>query len=343
MIKKELFGSYDGKPVSNYIMDNGCGLRAEILDFGGIIKNIYFCGTDVVLGRDNMDAYSHNGGYLGALIGRNSNRIENAEFTLNGKTYKLAKNDGDANLHGGLCGFNSKVWDSEMSDGDEPSLRLCLVSPDGEEGFPGTVSVTVTYTLTKDNALQIHYEGTADADTILNMTNHSYFNLNGHDSGAVDGHTLCIASSFYTPNNDGCMPYGEILSVDNTAFDFREPKTLSDGFESSHEQVKKFDGFDHNFVLDGYGFRKAATLTGDKTGITMETYTDLPGVQIYTANSLTENDNYKGGAAYGRHNAICLETQVFPNALTYRYFPSPILKKGEKYDTVTAYKFSQAK
>lgn len=341
MITKESFGVHEGKNVTNYILDNGNGLRAEIIDFGGIVKNLYFDGKDVVLGRDTMEAYSNNCGCLGALIGRNSNRIENACFTLNGKEYKLAKNNGEANLHGGNIGYNKKVWDSEAIDGEEPSLKLSLFSPDGDEGFPGNVNVTVTYTLTKDNALRIHYEGSADADTILNMTNHSYFNLNGHDSGTVDGHRVKTQCSFFTPNNDGCMPYGEVLSVENTPFDFTSEKTLGEGFASDYKQVRMFGGFDHNFVIDGRGFRHAATVSGDKSGIVMDVFTDLPGVQIYTANMLDAADRYKGGAEYGLHAAICLETQCFPNAMKYAHFPSTILRKGEKYDTVTEYRFSK--
>ncbi len=224
-------------------------------------------------------------------------------------------------------------------DTAEPALILTLHSPDGEEGFPGNADIKVTYTVTKENSLKIHYEATCDQDTIMNLTNHAYFNLNGHESGAIDNHTLCMDSSFYTPNTDECMPYGEILAVDGTAFDFRTPTPLGAAFASECEQIKMFDGIDHNFCLNGRGFRKVATLCGDKTGIVMETYTDLPAVQIYTGNNLKGDRVCKNGATYNMHGAICLETQVFPNAMTLSHFPSPILKKGEKYDTVTEYKF----
>ncbi|MDP4134002.1 MAG: aldose epimerase family protein, partial [Bacillota bacterium] len=274
------------------------------------------------------------------LIGRNSNRIEAAEFELNGKKYTLAKNNGRNNLHGGLEGFNKKVWDSKSIDKKEPSLILTLVSHDGDEGFPGKVKVRVTYTLTKNNSIKIHYEGRSDKDTVLNMTNHSYFNLNGHNSGTAENHTIIMDADFYTPNTEECMPYGEILKVDNTPFDFRGGMTLKEGFESGAPQIKLFGGYDHNLVLSGRGFRKVCEAKGDISGIVMDTYTDLPGVQLYTGNFIKEDRVCKLGTTYKKHDAFCLETQVFPNAMKYSQFPSPILKKGDKYDTTTEYVFN---
>ncbi len=341
-IKKELFGNFNGSEVYNITMNNGIGLEAEIITYGGILKNLRFEGCDVVLGRNTLEEYEQNNGCLGALIGRNSNRIADGKLTISGKEYVLALNDNNrANLHGGNIGFNKKVWDVETHDGDEPCIVLSLISPDGDEGFPGEVSVKVTYTLTRDNALKIGYEGTSDADTVLNMTNHSYFNLNGHDSGSIDGHTLQMNSAFYTPNNDFCIPTGEVMSVENTPFDFRNTAKMGDGFASTHEQTVKFDGYDHNFALLGRGYRHFGTFIGDITGIKMDMYTDLPGVQIYTANMLAENDRYKNQATYGKHNGACFETQYFPNAFNYSHFEAPYLEKGEKYETVTEYRFSK--
>lgn len=338
-ITKSIFGMTDEAEVHSYILNNGNGLSAEILNYGGIIRRLTYKGVDVVLGRDNISEYFDNNGYYGALVGRNSNRIENSEFELNGKTYNLFANDGRNNLHGGKCGFNSKIWNAQAVDSEEPSLILTLLSHDGEEGFPGNVNVKVTYTLTKDNSIKIHYEGTTDADTVLNMTNHSYFNLNGHNVGTIDSHTLQMNSSFYTPNTDECMPYGEVKSVEGTGFDFRTPKKLSDGFNSGDEQVNMFSGFDHNFALDGRGFRLGAVLKGDRTGITMEMYTDRPAVQLYTGNCIEEGRICKDCAVYTKHSALCLETQAFPNSLKYSHYPNGILRKDEKYDTVTEYKF----
>lgn len=339
MIKKELFGSLDGKDVFLYTLDNGKDLRAEILSYGGIIKSLVYKGVDVVLGRDTLEDYLDNDGYYGALIGRNSNRIGGAAFELNGKTYTLAKNDGENNLHGGDFGFNRKVWDCTEQDGEEPALVLETESPDGEEGFPGNASVCVTYTLTKNNGLKMHYEGSCDADTVLNMTNHSYFNLNGHKSGTVDEHMVQINSHFYTPNTEECMPYGEVLRTEGTPFDLTSPKKLKEGFYSEHPQILLFGGYDHNFALDGRGFRLGAVVKGDKSGITMEMYTDRPAVQLYTGNCINTEKVCKDKTVYAVHQALCLETQAFPNAVHFSHYPTAFLKKGGKYDTVTEYVF----
>lgn len=340
MIKKEVFGEIKGQKVFIYTLDNGCGLIAEIITYGGILKSLYYQGTDVVLGRDTVEDYLQNDGCLGALIGRNSNRLANAEFELNGKTYRLCKNDGNNNLHGGEeNSFRMKIWDAIEQDGIEPALILSLQSPDGEEGFPGNAEVEVTYTLTKENVLQIDYQGSCDTDTLMNLTNHSYFNMNGHDSGAVDGHSIQLDCDFYTPNTDECMPTGEILSVNDTAFDLRAGKKMEEVFASQENQIAMFGGFDHNFCLRGRGYRKAGSFTGEKTGICMEIYTDLPGIQIYSGNWLNEEDVYKNGALYVKHQGVCFETQAFPNAMATSHFPSIILRKGEIYRTTTAFRF----
>lgn len=341
MIEKIPYGKVGEKEVFLYKMDNGKGLSAEIITYGGIVRTLTFDGTDVVLGRDSLNEYMDNTGCYGALIGRNSNRIAKGEFMLNGQKYTLAKNNGENNLHGGLMGFGKRVWDSKPIDRAEPSLVLTLSSADGDEGFPGKVKVKVTYTLTKKNSVKIHYEGTSSRDTLLNMTNHSYFNLNGHASGTVDNHVLKMNSKFYTPNTEECMPYGVVEKTEGTPFDFTEGLRLGDGFSSEHEQIKLFSGYDHNFALCGFGFRKFAELTGDVTGIKMTAYTDRPAVQIYSGNAIDEERVCKDGVRYPVHGGVCLETQVFPNAMEFSHFPSPILKKGEKYDTVTEFEFSK--
>ncbi|MBQ2614271.1 MAG: galactose mutarotase [Clostridia bacterium] len=340
MIQKAYYGQARGEEVYLYTMDNGCGLSAEILSYGGIIKNLIYRGVDVSLGRDTMEQYLNNDGCMGVLVGRNSNRLEDASFCLNGKTYTLAKNNGRNNLHGGdKDSFMLRVWNCEMVDGEEPALVLTLHSPDGEEGFPGNADVKVTYTLTKDNQFKIDYIGVCDQDTLMNLTQHCYFNLNGHDSGATNGHTVQLDADFFTPNNDECMPTGEILSVAGTAFDLRTPKKMGEVYSSKEEQITMFDGFDHNFCLRGRGYRKVGTFTGDQTGIAMEIYTDLPGVQIYCGNCINTKDVYKGGASYVKHQGVCFETQAFPNAMSHSHFPSIVLKQGETYQTTTSYKF----
>lgn len=338
-IIKNKFGTLDGKDVYEYILANENDFRVSILSFGGIIRSITYKGYDVVLGRDTMEEYKNNRGCFGSLIGRNSNRIEDARFTIGTTTYELCANNGRNNIHGGKVGFDAKVWDSAEQDGVESSVVLTLHSPDGEEGFPGNADVTVTYTVTSDNALRIHYEAVCDADTVVNLTNHTYFNLNGHASGTADNHLLQIDSSFYTPNSSECLPTGEILSVEGTAFDFTSPRTVANALSKKHPQTELFGGFDHNFVLNGTGFRKSAVVKGDISGITMEMYTDRPAVQLYTGNGIEKDRICKDGAVYAPHSGLCLETQAFPNNLKYSHFPTSILRKGEKYDTTTEFRF----
>lgn len=340
-ILKNRVAQYAGNDIFSYTLDNENGLCATILNYGGIIQKLIYKGTDVVLGYDCFEDYVYDEEYFGAIVGRNSNRIENSEFELNGKKYKLNENDGKHNLHGGIVGFNKKCWSASFIDSEEPSISLFSISPDGEEGYPGNLKINVTYTITKDNSLKIYYEGMSDADTVLNMTNHTYFNLNGHSSGDICCHSLWLNSCFYTPNTRECVPTGEILSVENTPFDFTEEKTFKEKFDSGHPQIEMFGGFDHNIVLTGVGYRKAAKLCGDKSGICMEMYTDRPGMQLYTANSLGKISNCKDGAEYTAYSGVCLETQTFPNSMKFSHFPSGILEKNKKYSTMTVYKFLQ--
>lgn len=347
-IKKEEYGiAKTGEKVYCYTLDNEKGLSAEIITYGGIVKSLYTTDrdgkkVDVVLGRDTLEDYFNNDGYLGALIGRHANRIADSVFTINGKEYKVGANEGKNSLHGGFCGFDKKVWNAEVIDCSEPALKLSLFSPDGEEGFPGNLNVCVTYTLTEENALKIEYSAVSDKDTVVNMTNHSYFNLAGYDSGTIDNQKLQIMSSFYTPNDDECMPTGEVLKVEQTPFDFRNEKAIGIGFGSDFEQIKKFNGYDHNFIIDGQEFRLAAKALCEENGIVMETWTDAPSMQLYTSNALTEG-TYKNGSRCGQHSAFCLETQCFPNGMKYRHYPNPFLKANEEYNTVTEYKFSVVK
>ena len=343
MIEKVFFTKIDKGDIYAYNIDNGNGLKAQILNLGGIVRKLEFCGTDVVLGRDDYQKNLYANGYFGALIGRNSNRIEGCEFEIGGKVYKVAANDSvrNNNLHGGIEGLNAKIWDAQISDGIEPSVILKTTSPDGEEGFPANAEITVTYTLTKENGLKIHYEAIADGDTIVNLTNHSYFNLNGHTSGDIKNHTLWLDCDFYTPINENVVPDGRVLSVTGTVFDFTKPKTVGRDIDKADAQLEFGTGYDHNFVINGRGMRKFAVLEGDRTGIKMECYTDLPAFQLYSGNWVAETPDGKDGAVYEKHQGICLETQVFPNFTKYSHFPDGFLKKGEKYDTVTEYRFTR--
>lgn len=343
-ISKTNFGKTpSGEKVVLYTLDNGKGLSAEIMNYGGIIKNLYVTDkngvkTDVVLGRETLEDYLTNDGYLGALIGRHANRISNGKFELNGKEFCVGINEGHNSLHGGVIGFDKKVWNVKEENSSEPSIELSIVSPDGEEGFPGNLSVTVTYTLTENNGLKINYKAVSDADTVVNLTNHAYFNLAGHDSGVIDSQLLQINADFYTPNDNECMPTGEVLSVVNTPFDFRLAKEIGKDINSDFDQIEMFGGYDHNFVIAGRGFRKAATAVCTENGITMEVYTDKPAMQLYTSNGLNEG-LYKNKVRYNIHQGFCLETQFFPNAMAFSHYPSPILKKGDEYNFTTEYRF----
>ena len=342
--KKEFGKTTAGETVYAYTLENNNGVSVEILTFGGIIRSLIVpdrngVKTDVVLGRETIDDYMDNQGYLGALIGRHANRIENGRFKLNQREYTVGQNEGKNSLHGGFIGFDKKVWNAAEGGTDsEPSLILSLHSPDGDEGFPANLDVTVTYTLTAQNALKIDYKAVSDKDTIVNLTNHSYFNLAGFNSGIIDNQLLQINSSFYTPNDTDCMPTGEVLSVEGTPFDFRKEKPIGEGFTSGHKQIEMFGGYDHNFVIDGQGMRFAAKAKCKENGVTMAVYTNLPSMQLYTSNALSEA-TYKKGAKGGLHAAFCLETQCFPNAMKYPHYPNPILKAGEEYHAVTEFVF----
>lgn len=346
-IKKESFGFMpDGKEVFLYTLDNGKNLKAEIISYGGIVRSLYVKNnrgeyTDVVLGRDTLEEYLENDGCFGALIGRYANRIYRGTFSIDGKEYKVGINDGKNSLHGGIKGFNKYVWDvKEVDDEHNPSIELSLTSPDGDEGFPGTLRVKAAYTLSDKNGLVINYRAVSDKDTIVNLTNHSYFNLNGIGGENIYNLNMKMNCGFYTPNTDECLPYGEVLSVKGTPFDFTDGKKAGEDINSDYPQLKMFGGYDHNFVIDGMGFRKAAVVSSDKTGIVMEVYTDKPGVQLYTGNCIQEGRICKNGLTYKKHDALCLETQHFPNSTSYSHFPSPILRAGEEYNFTTEYRFS---
>lgn len=343
-ISKKLFGTMsDGREVYVFTVDNGKGLKAEFLTLGCIIKSLVFSGgkepVDVVLGRDTLEEYLDNDGYFGAAVGRFANRINNSVFEIDGTTYKINKNQANCTLHGGICGYSHKLWEPMYDDENSSSISFELKSPDGDEGFPGTLDVMVTYTVTEENALEIHYEAVGDKDTVVNLTNHSYFNLNGHSSGAVTEHKLRLNCDFFTPCDSSLIPTGEVLKVEGTPFDFREFKTIGEDINADNEQLKYGLGYDHNFVINGRSMREAAVLIGDKTGIRMTTYTDKPAVQVYTANQLDDKRVCKDGAVYPKRAAVCLETQHFPNSTAVSHFPSPILPCGEKYDFTTVYAF----
>ena len=339
MNEKRHFGtSKDGFEISEYILDNGL-IEAHFLDYGCIIKNVFVAGKDgkkrdVVLGYDDLKSYEENGGYLGAFIGRVANRIKNAEFTLDGVKYRLFANDGKNCLHGGKKGFDKKFFESKIED---DSITFTTCSFDGEEGFPGGLSIEVKYTL-RGSALDIEYKAVATADTPVSFTNHSYFNLS--DEEIALNHLLSVNSDFITPVNDTLIPTGELLSVSDTPFDFRKPQKVGLYIDYPHKQLKIAGGYDHNFVLKNYGsYEKVATLYAEDTGICMDVFTDNFGMQVYSGNFLNGAVG-KNGRIYGKRAAICLETQGFPNAVNQVTFPSIIVKAGKTYSKRTTYAFS---
>lgn len=343
-ITKSKFGNLpDGTVVDQYTLTNGKGITCKIISYGGIVTELHVPDkngkpADVVLGFDNLAQYLSSSPYFGAICGRYANRIAKGKFTLDGKTYTLAVNNGPNALHGGLRGFDKVVWKATPSETkDGVSLKLTYTSGDGEEGYPGTLKVAVTYTLTTKNELQMDYEATTDKATTVNLTNHSYFNLAG--IGDVLSHELTLSAKNFTPTDDTLIPTGEIKSVKGTPFDFTTAKKIGQDIEKLYAVPHR--GYDHNFVLDsqGKGVALAARVVEPKSGRVMETLTDQPGVQLYTANFL-EDTRCKGGKVFGKHGALCLETQHYPDSVNHPEFPSTILRPGEQYRTTTIYRFS---
>lgn len=341
---RTLFGTTrSGEPVELLTLDNGT-ISCEILTFGATLRTLTVPDregkpVDVVLGYDHLSDYETRDGYLGAVVGRYANRIAKGQFSLNRKTYSLAVNNGPNHLHGGIVGYSYRVW--AVEELTPQKAVLTLESPDGEEGYPGALSLRVTYSL-EGSALSLHYEALAHGDTVCNLTNHSYFNLAGQGSGSVLDQTLSLCASRYTPADETSIPYGTLESVEGTPMDFRTPTSIGARIEDDFEQLKLGHGYDHNYVVDGPvgTLRPAARAFSSKTGIVMETETTLPGMQLYTANFLPEGCPGKSGASYGPRHAFCLETQFFPDSPNQPVFPSTLLRAGVRYDHTTRFRFS---
>ena len=295
-----------------------------------------------MLGYDKLDGYLRKGPYFGAIIGRHGNRIEDSMFEINGIEYHLYANDGKNHLHGGLKGFDKVLWQAEIIEFDQDeSLQLTYRSLDGEENYPGNLDVKIVYSLTNDNSLRIHYFAVSDKDTVVNLTNHSYFNLSGHCAGDILKHKLMINSNRFTVINDEGIPTGEIRDVKDTPMDFTTLTTIEPGLLSGYEQIASGKGYDHNWVLNVSGKKpeKAAEVYDEVSGRLMEVYTTKPGIQFYSGNFLDGSETGKDNTVYSKWSGLCLETQYFPNALKHKHFPSPILKAGQQYNQTTIYKF----
>lgn len=339
--RKEFGRTKNGELASLFTLQNENGMKAVVSDFGAVLVSLFVKGgdgvlRDVVWGYDSVAGYENNGVYLGSTIGRNSNRIGGAVYELNGETYVLDKNDGNNNLHGGFQGYNARMWEASVNEADN-SVTFSLESPHMDQGFPGNAHVTVTYRLTETDGLVISYTGVADQDTIFNMTNHSYFNLDGAESDSVLEHKVQIQADEFTEADAESIPTGRILSVEGTPMDFRSYRVIGADIEADYEPLKFGAGYDHNWVLkecEG----PVAKMHSDQSGLTMEVYTDLPGMQLYVGNFLA-GEVGKDGKKYLRRSAACFETQFFPDAIHHPEFASPVFKAGEKYATTTCYQF----
>lgn len=347
-ITSKLYGKTpDGTEVHIYTLRNSNGMVSEITNYGGIVVSLLVPDRndkydDVTLGYEKLDGYLKQGPYFGAIIGRVANRIENSKFEINGIEYSVYKNEGENHLHGGLKGFDKVVWQAEIIKQDQDEcLQLTYRSKDGEENYPGNLDVKVIYTLTDDNALKIDYYAVSDKDTIVNLTNHAYFNLSGHAAGNILKHSLMINADKFTAINEQCLPTGEIRDVKGTPMDFTKLTLIGTGLSIEDEQIACGKGYDHNWVLNvnGKSPEKAAELYEADSGRLMEVYTTKPGVQFYSGNFLDGSEVGKDGAVYEKWSGLCLETQYFPNGLKYKHFPSPLLKAGEQYNHTTIYKF----
>jgi aldose 1-epimerase len=345
-VERRPFGRTEaGTPVELFVLTNAGGMQVEVIGFGATITALRVPDrdgrmADVVLGYDRLEGYDRRHPYFGSLVGRYANRIAGGTFTLDGRAYTLAKNNGPNHLHGGLVGFDQIVWDAEPLAG-AVGVRFTRTSPDGEEGYPGNLAVRVTYTLSDASELSVDYEATTDKPTPVNLTQHSYFNLAGHDSGPILDHELVIHADRYTPVDEGLIPTGELAPVEGTPFDFRTATAVGARIDQPHEQLQRGAGYDHNFVLrrTGDGLQPAARLVERRSGRVLDVATTEPGLQFYAGNFLDGSDRGKGGVAYARRSGLCLETQHFPDSPNQPSFPSTILRPGETYRSRTVFRF----
>ncbi len=334
----------DGKQVHLYTLKNKTGAILTITNFGGRVVNLLVPDSagktiDVSVGLGSLDDYiKSTERYYGATIGRYGNRIAKGHFTLEGKQYTLATNNGPNTLHGGKIGYQDVVWDAKKLN--DQTIELTYLSKDMEEGFPGNLHIKVTYNLTDDNAMKVDYEATTDKTTVVNLTNHAYFNLNGEGSGPILDHLVQLKASLYTPVDSTLIPTGKIEPVKGTPFDFTSPATIGARINEQNEQLKNGKGYDHNFVLDKHDLSTPiATVKGDKTGIVMEIYTDEPGLQFYSGNFMQSRNVMKYSEKDAYRNAFAMETQHFPDSPNQLQFPTTVLKPGETYKTTSIYKF----
>ena len=346
MVKKELFGTLqNGENIYSYTLTNKNGMSATIINYGATVVKLKVPDKngkieDVILGYDSLSSYVKGASFFGGIVGRYGNRIAKGKFTLDGKEYQLPINNGVNSLHGGTIGFNKRVWEAKEISG--PALQLTYVSPDGEEGYPGTLILTVTYSLTDNNGLKIDYKATTDKPTILNPTNHCYFNLTGDPNNTILNHVLMINADKFTPVDSTLIPTGQLEDVANTPLDFTNSTEIGKRINDDFQQLKFAGGYDHNWVLNNYNgsVREAVTLYDSTSGILLKVLTDQPGVQFYSGNFLDGKDRGKEGIYYKFRTGLCLECQHFPDSPNEKNFPSVVLRPGETYTQTTVYEFS---
>lgn len=339
MITKRNTATHEGREIFTFSMENNSGNVVTVMNYGATITGITVPDRDgrpgdVTLGFDTFEGYLNDNPFFGCTVGRFANRIAKGTFTLNAKEYKLACNENPySHLHGGSAGFDKKVWDAEIK-GDK--LVMTYVSADGEEGYPGELTAVVTFSWSDDNELSIEYSASADKDTIINLTNHSYFNLTGAETDILD-HELMLESTHFTPVDEHLIPTGKRAAVEGTPFDFTSARKLGERIGSDHPQMKLGGGYDHNFIINGEGLRLAARIYEERSGRVLEVFSDQPAAQIYTSNMM---EDINGKKHYSRRFGVCVETQNYPDAINHDEFPSCILRVGETYYTTTKFRFS---
>ncbi len=347
--EKKIFGkTKDGQEAYLYTVENSKGMKAVFTDYGAILVSLFVPdkdgkSEDVVLGFDKLEDYFENEPNFGSTIGRHANRIGGASFTLNGKTYELDKNDDNNNLHGGYNGYHKRLWKAATGeDARGQYIEFTCDSPDGDQGFPGNLKVAVRYTLTEKNQIVIDYHAVPDQDTVINLTNHSYFNLAGQGSGTILDQVVWMDSDEFTFADEESIPNGEIRKTAGTPMDFTKPKPVGQDIDVDYDQLNWGEGFDHNWILKTKKGEQSlvASMYDPKSGRYMEVFTDLPGIQFYTGNFLDGTLTGKEGAVYIQRAGLCFETQYYPNAINVPSFPQPVTKAGETYETETTYQFS---
>jgi len=350
-ITKASFGTADGQPVDLYTLTNRNGMEARIMNYGAIVTSLTAPDRnnkfdDVVLGFNNLDSYLKGHPYFGAIVGRYGNRIAKGRFTLDGVEYKLAVNNGENSLHGGIKGFDKVVWTATPTQTKSGAvLTLTYLSKDGEEGYPGNLSAKVVYTLTNNNELRIDYTATTDKDTVTNLTHHSYFNLKGEGNGDILNHLLTLNANRFIPTDSGSIPLGDLRNVQGTPFSFLKSTAIGERINGTDQQLQFAGGYDHTWVINGQmgGLRQAATVYEPTTGRVMQVWTTEPGVQFYTGNFLDGTLTGKSGKVYQKRYGLCLETQHYPDSPNHPQFPTTTLRKGATYKSTTIYRFSARK